>query len=99
MKAKGGKWTYQDLFHFLHKPREFVPGTRMGFMGFNKLEDIADVVAYLRTTADAQAELPPVEKDEPAAAPASPTTSAASVAPVAKVENATEGPNAEIKKK
>lgn len=49
MKAKGGNWDEDSLFHFLHKPRDFVKGTKMGFAGFKKNEDIADVVAYLKT--------------------------------------------------
>ncbi len=33
MKAKGGNWTYEDLDHFIHGPKAFVPGTIMAFAG------------------------------------------------------------------
>jgi cytochrome c len=62
MLAKGGNWTYDDLAHFLKGPRKFVPGTKMGFVGFNKIEDVANTIAYLRTLSDAPAPLPPPEK-------------------------------------
>lgn len=49
MKAKGGKWTNEDLYHFINKPKDFMPGTKMTFAGLKKPEDIADIVAYLKT--------------------------------------------------
>jgi cytochrome c len=49
--SKGGEWDYESLFHFLHKPKEFIPGTKMSFVGLNKPEDIANVIAYLREKA------------------------------------------------
>ncbi|MGE0025238.1 MAG: cytochrome c family protein [Hyphomicrobium sp.] len=52
MKSKTGAWTYGDLVHFLHKPKEFVPGTKMVFPGISDLADLADVVAYIRTLSD-----------------------------------------------
>lgn len=58
MKEKSGSWTYADLNHFLAKPRGFVPGTKMGFAGLKKVQERADVIAYLRTQADSPAPLP-----------------------------------------
>jgi cytochrome c len=58
MKTKGGSWTYEDLFAFLHKPKNFVPGTKMTFAGFSNPKDIANVIAYLRTTGDNPPPLP-----------------------------------------
>jgi cytochrome c len=58
MKAKGGTWSYEDLFAFLHKPKDFVPGTKMTFAGFSNPKDVANVVAYLRTTGDNPPPLP-----------------------------------------
>lgn len=46
--AKGGKWDYEELFHFLHKPSKFLPGTKMSFAGIPKPEDVANVIEYLR---------------------------------------------------
>jgi cytochrome c len=51
IKGKGGEWDYDSLFHFLHKPKEFAPGTKMAFVGLNKPEDIANVIAFLREKA------------------------------------------------
>ncbi len=49
LSSKGGNWDEESLFHFLHKPTQFLPGTKMTFAGFNKLQDIADVIIYLKT--------------------------------------------------
>lgn len=43
----GEKWTRENLFHFLESPKKFAPGTTMGFAGLRKVEDRADVIAYL----------------------------------------------------
>ena len=58
MKAKGGKWTVDDLYTYLNNPRGFVPGTSMAFAGISKGQDRADVIAYLNTLADNPAPLP-----------------------------------------
>jgi cytochrome c len=50
MKAREDKpWTYEALNDFPAAPRSFVPGTKMTFAGLPKVEDRADVIAYLRT--------------------------------------------------
>ena len=51
LKAIGGKWDDESLFHFLHKPSKFVPGTKMSFIGLSKGQDLANVVLYLKTMA------------------------------------------------
>src|SRR3546814_13343309 len=58
---------YENLNHFLHDPRDFAPGTKMTFRGFSKPEDVANVVAYLRTLSGSPAPLPEVT-DAPAPA-------------------------------
>ncbi len=62
MKAKGGNWTYEDLNHFLWKPKSFVDGTKMTFIGLKKPEDRVAVIAWLRTLSDSPA-APPTEAD------------------------------------
>lgn len=48
--GKGGLvWSPETLTQFLHKPRDFVKGTKMTFPGLDKPEDIANVIAYLAT--------------------------------------------------
>lgn len=49
MHAKGGTWTLEDLALFLHKPKAFIPGTRMTFKGVKKDSDLAKLLAYLAT--------------------------------------------------
>lgn len=47
----GGIWDRKSLFNFLHKPRKFVPGTKMAFIGIKKPQDIANIIAYLEEEA------------------------------------------------
>jgi cytochrome c len=49
MKAKGGDWTLPDLAAFIHKPKDFVPGTKMVFPGIPDPTDLADLLAYMNT--------------------------------------------------
>jgi cytochrome c len=58
MKAKGGKWTYEDLNAFLTNPKAFVPGTAMGFAGISRDSARADVIDYLHTLSDNPVPLP-----------------------------------------
>ncbi len=62
MKAKGGKWTYDDLNKFISNPKGFVPGTAMGFAGIQKDSERADVIDYLHTLADSPVPLPTASK-------------------------------------
>jgi cytochrome c len=58
MKAFPGKWDYESLNQFLAGPSKYLPGTKMGFAGYKKLQDRADVIAWLRTQADTPVPLP-----------------------------------------
>ena len=49
MKAHGGDWTPEQIFHFLANPKADVPGTKMAFAGLPKPEDRANLIAYLET--------------------------------------------------
>jgi cytochrome c len=62
MKAKTGKWTYDDLNKFIANPKGFVAGTAMGFAGIAKDSERADVIGYLRTLADSPVPLPTAAK-------------------------------------
>lgn len=88
LSDKGGKWTYADLNHFLWKPKDFVPGTKMTFAGLKKAEERAAVIAWLRTLADSPAPLPgaaeiAAESPSPAAAPETPQNSSTPATPTA----------------
>jgi len=45
-------WTPENLNAFLTKPSAFAPGTTMGFAGLGKIEDRANVIAYLDSLDD-----------------------------------------------
>lgn len=60
LKEKHDKqtWTYENLNHFLYKPREFAPGTKMSFAGLSSASERADLIAYLRKQNDNPPPLP-----------------------------------------
>lgn len=49
MKAHGGDWTPEALEAFLANPKGVVAGTKMSFAGLPKVEDRANIIAYLAT--------------------------------------------------
>ena len=62
IKAKGGKWTYDELNQFITNPKGYIPGTAMGFAGIQKDSERADVIDYLHTLADNPVPLPVAAK-------------------------------------
>ena len=58
MKSHGGKWDYEALNAYLHKPREYIKGTKMSFVGLSNAQERADLIAYLRNQSDSPAVLP-----------------------------------------
>ncbi|MAI58065.1 MAG: cytochrome c family protein [Rhodobacteraceae bacterium] len=42
-------WTAVELNGFLENPKNYAPGTKMGFAGLKKPEDRANVIAYLKS--------------------------------------------------
>lgn len=83
MKAKGGTWTYDELFKFIADPQSYIPGTKMTFTGEPDPQKRADIIAYLRTLSDNPLPLPkvaapsPPAANKPAGAPASPASAPA----------------------
>jgi cytochrome c len=47
MKNKGGTWDTESINQFITKPKDFVPGTKMAFVGLKKPQDRADVILFL----------------------------------------------------
>ncbi|MBL8584624.1 MAG: cytochrome c family protein [Rhizobiaceae bacterium] len=88
--SQGGSvhWDFEHLDHFLLSPKGLVKGTAMGFAGLKKLQDRADLVAYLHTLSDSPAPFP-----DASAAPAA--TDAAAPAQAAPAEAAPAAPAAE----
>lgn len=58
MASAGGNWDYADLYKFLNNPAKYVKGTKMSFAGLKKPEDIANLIAYMRSQGDIQPPLP-----------------------------------------
>ena len=52
LASMGGQWTPENLSAFLEKPSSYTPGTSMSFSGLRKVEDRADVIAYLDSLDD-----------------------------------------------
>ena len=61
-QAMAGKssdtWTFEALDAFLTKPKDYIPGTKMGFSGLKKAGVRANVIAYLRSLSDEPVPLP-----------------------------------------
>ncbi|MGV8985474.1 MAG: c-type cytochrome [Cypionkella sp.] len=49
MASMHDPWTPEEMYHFLKAPKEYVPGTKMGFVGLPSPQDRANVIAYLAT--------------------------------------------------
>jgi cytochrome c len=62
MKAKGGKWTMDELYAYLLNPKAVVPGTTMAFAGIGRDTERADLINYLHTLSDSPAPLPTAAK-------------------------------------
>ena len=51
--SEGGRvWNEAKLAEYLQSPKAMVPETRMTFAGLRKVEDIADLIAYLKAPAE-----------------------------------------------
>jgi len=48
MKDSGIVWDEATLDGYLKKPKEFIPGNKMAFVGLKKEKDRANVIAYLK---------------------------------------------------
>jgi len=86
--ADGKSWTPELLNHWLFKPQEFAPGTKMTFVGIPKAKERADVIAYLNSLSDhpkplASAAPAPAAPAAKAAAPAASAPSASGSKPAA----------------
>ncbi|HEX3919904.1 MAG TPA: cytochrome c family protein [Caulobacteraceae bacterium] len=80
-------WTYDLLYQFLKAPGQFMPGTKMTFVGLPEAKDRINVIAYLRSNGSPNYPIP-------APAPAKPATPAAGAASNATASNATAATNA-----
>jgi len=58
LMAKGGSWNYDSLNKFLWKPKKYIEGTKMNYLGLKKPADRAAMIAWMRTLAPSPAALP-----------------------------------------
>lgn len=80
LKAKGGKWDFTALNHWLENPKSMAAGTKMTFAGLEVAQDRGNVIAWLNT----QGSNLPLPKAAAAAAPADDKAAAdAATAPAA----------------
>ncbi len=45
----GGEWTAEALDGFIENPKAYAPGTNMSFKGIDKIEERANLIAYLQS--------------------------------------------------
>ena len=72
LKEKGGTWTWEAMDAWIKSPRNFAPGTKMTFAGIGKIEDRANLLAYMNQQGSSPLPLPapPAAADNPAQAAA-----------------------------
>ena len=58
MVETGGTWGYDSLNGFLWKPKKYLAGTKMNYIGLKKPNDRAAMIAWLRTLSNSPAALP-----------------------------------------
>lgn len=58
LKKAEGNWDYTQLIEYLHDPKRSVPGNQMSFAGVKKPQELADLMAYLRSLSDAPPPMP-----------------------------------------
>ena len=70
--AGGLVWTAETLKPYLHKPKDYVPGTKMTFAGMADDAAIDNLLAYLITLSPDYVPAPPADgaPSEPSSAPA-----------------------------
>ncbi|HSG34229.1 MAG TPA: cytochrome c family protein [Sphingomonadaceae bacterium] len=65
LSGHGGSWSFENLDQWLTNPRGFADGTSMSFAGLPKVEDRANLVAYLNSMGS-NLPLPEVVEEAPA---------------------------------
>ncbi|MDX2102502.1 MAG: cytochrome c family protein [Alphaproteobacteria bacterium] len=55
---KGNPWDYEELNKFIANPRAYAPGTKMVFAGISRVQERANLIAWMRTLADTPKPLP-----------------------------------------
>lgn len=63
--AMDASWGYEELNQYLYKPKKYIVGTKMNFVGLKKEKDRANMIAYLRSLSASPAPLPAAEVETP----------------------------------
>lgn len=98
MASSHDPWTPENIFQFIKKPSDYVPGTKMGFAGLPDPQQRADLIAYLATispgssAAPTEAAAPAASSAAPAAAPAASSEAPAAAPAAASGSDASAGP-------
>ena len=58
MSEFGKNWDFEAINNFLIKPKDYVKGTKMAYMGLKKEKDRATVILYLNEQSDSPLSLP-----------------------------------------
>ena len=58
MSGFGKTWDFEGVNTFLIKPKDYVKGTKMAYMGLKKEKDRASVILYLNEQSDSPVSLP-----------------------------------------
>ncbi len=66
LKAMGGNWAPDDIYHFIANPKGMIPGTAMTFAGIPRPSERADIIAFLNTKSDNPVQLPKAAEAAPA---------------------------------
>jgi cytochrome c len=66
LKAMGGNWTVEEIYHFIANPKAMIPGTAMTFAGIPRPTERADIISFLNTKSDNPAPLPKAAEAAPA---------------------------------
>lgn len=56
--AEVPQWTYEALNEFMKKPKDYIPGTKMNYIGLKKPEDRAALIGWMRTLSESPKDLP-----------------------------------------
>lgn len=47
LALQGNTWTPEEISHYVENPKAYAPGNKMTFAGLKKIEDRANLIAYL----------------------------------------------------
>jgi cytochrome c len=62
MKAHAKPWTFADLNHFIARPKQYLPGTKMAYPGLPNVQDRANLFAWMSQQSATPAPLPTPEE-------------------------------------